>query len=273
MKRADDFYDMITNWEQDKRTEKEIVNKFIELLCEKKDDIDLYYDINDALHWKGYSYQFAIPEVETIEWDSTEYGDLVANVTKSKDKTKELCIYLAEMDNNILTLSSLHFIKFKHLVNAGIFKYYNEYKPIIDMNLYDIYMMCYTNLYDDVLGNKKFIKLMIEKFLMNIGMRYVQLNYMEFRMDMEYLLWTITKKDKSKDAFKKINTIKVAFSIADKQYFMWNDKIYFNEDIHKNLVKYLSLIDKKESQRIYDKYKDSIHLLDDNGYKLLFNML
>ena len=87
MKRADDFYDMITNWEQDKRTEKEIVNKFIELLCEKKDDIDLYYDINDALHWKGYSYQFAIPEVEAIEWDSTEYGDLVANVTKSKDKT------------------------------------------------------------------------------------------------------------------------------------------------------------------------------------------
>ena len=54
---------------------------------------------------------------------------------------------------------------------------------------------------------------------------------------------------------------------------MWNDKIYFSEDIHKNLVKYLALIDKKESERIVNKYKDSIHLLDDTGYKLLFNML
>mgnify|MGYP003306262126 CR=1 FL=1 len=31
MKRADDFYDMITNWEQDKRTEKEIVNKLLSM--------------------------------------------------------------------------------------------------------------------------------------------------------------------------------------------------------------------------------------------------
>lgn len=273
MTRADEFFDLISKWEEQKHTEKEIVSKFSELITSKIEDIDLYYDINDALHWKGYSYQFAVPLDEKYAFDPKEYADMINNVSRSKEKTKDLCIYLAEMDNYILTLSSLHFIKFKHLVNLGIYKNYDEYKTILDMNLYDIYMMCFTDIYDEQLGNRGFIKRSIESFLVQIGMTYVWADYMQFRMEVEYLLWTITRKDKSKDAFKKINTIKVAFCIADREFFMWNDKIYFNEDIHKNLVKYLALIDRNESKRIIDKYKNSIHLLDDTGYKLLFNML
>lgn len=273
MRRADEYFDLITKWEHEKRTEKEIVNKFSELLKDNPEERELYFDINDALHWKGYSYQFAVPREGKYAWDAEEYAELVSNVTKSKEKTKELCIYLAEMDNYILTLASLHFIKFKHLINLGIYKYYDEFETIMEMNLYDIYMMCYSEVYDKQLKYKEFIKLSLEKLLEQIGLAHVKDNYMEFRMDLEYLLWTITQKDKSKEAYKKINTIKVAFCIADREFFMWNDKIYFSEDIHKNLVKYLALIDKKESERIVNKYKDSIHLLDDTGYKLLFNML
>ena len=273
MDRADQYFDLITKWEYEKRTEKEIVDKFSKLLSETTDDIDLYYDINDALHWKGYAYQFEVPKGVGYSWDADEYADMVSNVTKSKDKTNELCLYLRNMNNSILTLNSLQFIKFKHLVNLGIFQKHDEYTPIMNMNLYDIYMLCLSEKYSVNLPYKDFIKLVIEKFLMQIGMSYVQLDYYQFRMDMESLLWTITQKDKTKDVYKKVNTIKVAFFIVERELFMWGGKIYFNEDIHKNLVKYLSLIDKDEAKRIVNKYKDSIHLLDDTGYKLLFNML
>ena len=107
MRRADEYFDLITKWEHEKRTEKEIVNKFSELLKDNPEERELYFDINDALHWKGYSYQFAVPREGKYAWDAEEYAELVSNVTKSKEKTKELCIYLAEMDNYILTLAYL----------------------------------------------------------------------------------------------------------------------------------------------------------------------
>lgn len=43
--------------------------------------------------------------------------------------------------------------------------------------------------------------------------------------------------------------------------------------MHKNLVKYLSLIDKAEIKRIKDKYKTYSKNDSDTGYKLLFNMI
>ena len=273
MRRADELFDLITKWEQEKRTEIEIVGKFSEMLNEDYDDIDLFFDINDALYWKGYSYQFAIPKEKKEEWDEEEYAAIVKNTTKSKDLTKELCIYLHEMDDWRLTLASLHFIKLKHIISLGYIKNCSFLATLKNENLYDLYMMCFSNIYDEALGEKEAIKLILEEFLNKIGMRYVNLNYMQFRMYMEYLLWTISKVDKAKESFKKINTIKVAFCITPREFYMWNDKIYFNEDIHKNLIKYLSLIDKNESKRIYDMYSPSINELDDTGYKLLFNML
>lgn len=273
MRRADELFDLITKWEREKRTEKEIVGKFSEMLNEDNDDIDLFFDINDALHWKGYSYQFAIPTESKEEWDEEEYADLVKNTTKSKELTKELCIYLHEMDDWRLSLSSLHFIKLKHIIALNGIKDYSFLDPLKNENLYDLYMMCFTDKYDPILVEKDAIKFLLEELLKRIGMPYIDLDYMQFRMNMEYLLWTISKVDKTKESFKKINTIKVAFCITPREYFMWNDKIYFNEDIHKNLIKYLSLIDKKEIKRMYDMYSTSINQLDDTGYKLLFNML
>ena len=273
MRRADKLFDLITKWEREKRTETEIVSKFSEMLKEESQDIDLYFDINDALYWKGYSYQFAVPQEPKEEWDEEEYAALVKNTTKSKELTKELCNYLHEMDDWRLSLASLHFIKLKHIISLNGINDYSFLEDLKNENLYDLYMMCFTNRYDDFLKEKEAIKQLLEVFLKRIGMRYVDLDYMQFRMCVEYLLWTISKMDKTKESFKKINTIKVAFCITPREYYMWNDKIYFNEDIHKNLINYLSLIDKKESKRIYDMYSSSINELDDTGYKLLFNML
>lgn len=75
----------------------------------------------------------------------------------------------------------------------------------------------------------------------------------------------------------KINVLilwKVAFSICPREYLTVNGKEYFSNNIKQSLVKYLALIDKKETKRIKAKYQNVISQIDnDNGYKFLFNML
>lgn len=50
-------------------------------------------------------------------------------------------------------------------------------------------------------------------------------------------------------------------------------KEYYNKNMHKNLVKYLALIDKNEIKRIKDKYGYLEEVDYDTGYKLLFNLI
>ena len=44
------------------------------------------------------------------------------------------------------------------------------------------------------------------------------MDYMQFRLANEYLLWTITKNDKSASSYLKVNSIKVALSICPREY-------------------------------------------------------
>ena len=173
------------------------------------------------------------------------------------------------MNNWRLTLNSLHFIKLARLFELGILPDSNYSKDRIGKyNLYDFYM----SLFSEKHSNLEKLKEALEAWMEKIGLLWVRLDYMQFRMKMEYLLWTITQNDKVKDSYLKVNTIKVAFSICPREYFCYNDKVYYNESIHKNLVKYLAFIDRNEIARFKQMYQDSIDLLDDTGYKLLFNM-
>lgn len=281
---ADKYYDLISKWEREHLTEKQIVDRFYKMITNSKSDTEefdsnhlvnnfdseLIYSINDALHWKGYSYQFETPIIAKYEFDSEEYGDLVSNCSKSKQKTFELLKYLSEMNNWRLTLNSLHFIKLARLFELGILPDSNDLKDRIGKyNLYDFYM----SLFSEKHSNQEKLKEALEAWMEKIGLLWVRLDYMQFRMKMEYLLWTITQNDKVKDSYLKVNTIKVGFSICPREYFCYNDKVYYNESIHKNLVKYLAFIDRNEIARFKQMYQDSIDLLDDTGYKLLFNML
>ena len=90
---------------------------------------------------------------------------------------------------------------------------------------------------------------------------------------MEYLLFTISSNKKIANGYIKANTIKVAFSICPREYLVVNDKEYYNQNIQKNLVSYLGLIDKNEIKRVKDMFGASIDQIDDTGYKLLFNIL
>ena len=99
------------------------------------------------------------------------------------------------------------------------------------------------------------------------------MDYMQFRLANEYLLWTITKNDKSASSYLKVNSIKVALSICPREYLWFNGKEYYKKNMHKNLVKYLALIDKNEIKRIKEKYGYLEETDYDTGYKLLFNLV
>ncbi len=264
------YYDKITEFEKLKLTEEQIIDKCIEMLYESDATIERMYDINDALSWKGYSYQFSVKKETKKAFNFDEYTSIVSQASKSKAKTYELIKYLASYDDWRLSLNSLHFITLSKLMELGVLPASEEVKALIGkMNLYDFYMSMFSPEKEGL----KDIKEKIEEWLETIGLEFLRMDYMQFRMSLEYLLWTITKNDKAKDAYLKINSIKVALSICPREYLCFNGKEYYNKKMHKNLVKYLSLIDKAEIKRIKDKYKTYSKNDSDTGYKLLFNMI
>ena len=265
-------FDMISKWETDSLTEEQIINRLLTLINKDNENQELRYDINDALNWKGYSYQFELIQYEKKQFDSNEYYDLTQNITKSKsDKTKDFIIYLNEMQDSRLTLNSLHFIKLSKLIEISNIDFSNPYfDNYKNDNLYNLYM----SFYSEEGQKEQELKGVVEYILQNIGMPFITMEYMQFRMHIEYLLSTISNNSKMSKGYLKANSIKVAFSICPREYLTINGKEYFSNNIQKSLVKYLALIDKKEIKRIKAMYQDKVNLIDyDNGYKLLFNML
>lgn len=91
---------------------------------------------------------------------------------------------------------------------------------------------------------------------------------------MEYLLWSMNKKDYTKKLFIKQNTIRVAFSITPKEVYEAKEKVYYDENIVLHLISYLKLIDKSAIQAMKTKYESIIESIDvENGYKILFYTL
>lgn len=267
----EDVDDLVTSWEEKNMTEEEIVDGCLKLLYREDATMELFYNINDVLNWKGYSYQFRVPDAPHKEFDSEEYGEIVSQCSKSKQKTLELIKYLHDCNEWRLTLNSLHFIKMSMLFELGILpKFPDEalMKYMCQYNLYDFYMSLFEAKHEE-----NPIKIALEKWFETIGLSFCRMDYMQFRLANEYLLWTITKNDKTSSSYLKVNSIKVALSICPREYLCFNGKEYYNKNMHKNLVKYLALIDKNEIKRIKDKYGYLEEVDYDTGYKLLFNLI
>ena len=98
---------------------------------------------------------------------------------------------------------------------------------------------------------------------------------MEFRLDIEYLLYTIKFSYTSKDYYKKINTLKAALNITPVIIYEWDDnKVYYYKNIAKYFNDCFKYIDKDEIESIKKKYDSSfIEYVDNTGYKLLFMLL
>ena len=257
----------IKNFEANNFTQQEIIDKFIKVLAYSR-DFDEYvsnmYDINDVLNWNGYHYQFVVPRKEGTAYKNIDYVNKIEKITMSKNKTKELIMYLNEVSDYRLTLSSLQRLKIEFLMELDILPKDND---IINQYskrfFYDLYFEHYDNLELRNILDNSFIKL---------GLKWIECDYMRFRMDMEYVLYSMNFNEKY-ETYKRINTIKVGLNICPRTYFVWNDKNYYNEKIASNINKYLKKLDKDIVKKYKNKYKNCIDNLDDTGYKLLYNML
>jgi hypothetical protein len=198
-----------------------------------------------------------------LKFDKDTYAALTSQVTKSKAKTQGLVDYLTKARDHRLVLASLHMLKVQHLIDLGYMEDCELLEGSKNLTLRDL---LYGNYHNEEIKN------IAKETLENIGMVDATLDYNDFRMDMEYLLWTI-ERDDPKYGHIKINTIKVALQIAPKEYFERDDKVYYSLDTAKDGKKYIKLIDKKAVAEMKSKWgEDGYETLQD-GYRVLHQYL
>ena len=90
---------------------------------------------------------------------------------------------------------------------------------------------------------------------------------------MEYLLWTIERDEQSKESFKKVNTLKVALFLAPKEYFIRDDKYFYNTHLSKVTKDYLKCINKQCIKVVKEWWSGKPFLLDNTGYSVFFHIL
>ena len=288
-----EYLDFVKQLEKERKSEKEIVNILEEKLLECNWNRDECFNMNDALIWRGYKYRFKPLPVERRKFDRFDYAGIVKGVGKSLNQTLKLMQYLREVRDFRLTFSSMHFIKMKYLIQA---KLIDKDIPLLDefsdSDLYETYFTCIHNS-----SNKDCQKLIryIEKEilpLMGEEYAYQDFDYKNFEIDMEYLLYTITLTG-DKDAYKRINTIKVALNINEPDWHVWGaDRIkldacktkqeqeniiekgtYYYKNIVKELIPSLNKIDKDIAKHVAKTYEEFYEDLQDDGYKVLYMLL
>lgn len=248
-----------------KLDEHEIVKQCVELAKECKYNREMILTINECLNERGYRYQLYVPNGNRESFDNEKYFSLVKNASKSTNKTLDLINYLRSIGDSRLILVSLHCLKVSRLIKLCLIPDIDFYKEHKNDNLYDLFFTYYQQ--EDIFNE-------LCSTLKNIGLKYVNEDFMKFRFDMEYLIYSMKNKDKSKDLFKKQNTLRIAFAIAPKTYFINDDKIYYDPRISKKLITYLKLIDKALINEMKNKYAQNIEDIEtQNGYKVLFYSL
>lgn len=243
-------------------TEKEIYEACIELVKSSNFNKEFIYDLNDVLYNRGYSFQFEIEE-QNDKFEINKYNELCSNTSKSKNKTKNLIDYLNSINSFRLSLATLHKLKVKYLIELGYIKENDYINKYVDKDLKTLLF----HAYEEDINTKEYLI----NILPNFGIKYSTLEYVRFKLDMEYLLWTIEKNDNK--AYIKVNTLKVALNIAPKEYFIFNNKRYYNENFSIVTKNYLKLIDKNSLNKIYNIWQDEGYNLDDTGYSVLYGLL
>ena len=260
---VDEIEALFDLYEEEHLTEKEIFQRTIELVISHEFEKDYMYDLNDTLFNRGYSFQFDVKR-EKLKFDSETYYNLITNVTKSKDKTNQLITYLREVGDRRLTLSSIHLLKIRYLIDLEYLPNDNDLiNQSRNMSLKDFFNLNFYN---------KEIKNMIIKLFTKLGILYAELNFDLFAIEVEHLLWTI-ERDDNNYGYLKVNTLKVALNIAPKEYFEKDGKQYYNPKFSKVTKDYLKLIDKNEISKIKARWGSDGYETDNSGYRLLYKIL
>ncbi len=246
-------------------TEHEVLLRSIDLVKSHNFDKDYMFDLNDVLYNLGYSFQFDVPEKERKAFDNSKYCEISTNVSKSKDKTKALIDYLNAVSDSRLWFASIRMLKIKHLIALGYLQTDNEI--ILSNTEKDIR----TLLFEYYLSDEEVVSILVST-LEDMGMSYATYDYMAFRFDVEYLLWTI-ERDDINYGYLKTNTLKVATNIAPKEYFIRDGKNFFNPKFSKVTKDYLKLIDQEEINNIKEFWGEEGNEADGTGYLVLYKLL
>ena len=263
MNNYDTYIEVISILEKRNETEDYIVSALEKELS--IDNRDLYFEVNEALDSKGYQTQFEVPPNNDKEFEHEEYELLITHVKKYKSKTEALMNYLKEIGFLNFSILNSSFILIKYL--PDLIYFLKNKKIEIDENesLYNVYFMNYNNI--EIRG-------FIENNIFNkIGIKYLELDYTRFHLDLEFMLWSITVNDNTQKSYLKVNTIKVACNIIETKFVEWNEKMFYDKKVQKNVMKYISLIPKELKEYIINKYQDYLDYFYPDGYKLLFNLL
>ena len=257
---------LFDTYEDNHLTEAEIFGRCIDLVLKQNKDRDYMFDINDTLFNRGYSFQFDVPPLDRKEFNQDDYVALSSQSTKSKDKTKDLIDYLRSIHDFRLTFASMHMLKVDYLISLGYLPSDNEY--INNRKGFTLRELLYRS-YEENLEAKAIIVKALEK----LGVLYSGYEEMEFKLDLEYLLWTIERDEKGKESYKKVNTLKVAFNLAPKEYFIRDGKLYYNPRLSKVTKDYLKCINQKCINVIKDWWGEEGYSLDGTGYAVFYQLL
>ncbi len=243
----------------------EIKERCKELILDNKFNQEYMNALNDVLNNRGYSFKFIAPNIKNKKFIKEEFYHIIANATRTSKNTLNLIEYLNLINDYRLTLSALYALKIKHLISLNYLPHNNKY---VNKFFNDNLQVLFFNAFND---NSEVYNLVLDIFE-KIGIKYARLNYMEFRLDMEFLLLTILFQGKGK-TYSKVNTLKVAFNIVPRDYIYQNDKKFYEEPENEKVNKYLKILKKDKIIAIKEKWNYLIDEIDQTGYKSLFLFL
>lgn len=262
---VDEIEALFDLYENDHLTEKEIFHRSIDLAKKHKLDRDYLFDLNDVIFNRGYSFQFDVPPLDHKKFDNNEYWNIASNVGKSLDKTKELISYLKDVCDFRLSFASLHMLKVKYLISIRLLPSDNDFiNAHSQFNLRDL---LFTAREKNDSAFESIINILDE-----VGISYASLGYMRFRLDVEYLLWSIEQTD-ANYGYIKVNTLKIALNMAPKEYFEHDGKLYYNYKFSKSTRDYLKLINEDKIKEVKEEWGEGGYSTDGTGYLLLYNLL
>ena len=253
--------ELIRYYEKQGMTEEDILDMIAQLVMHCDSDIDLMYELNDIVYQMGYSFEFDVPRTKR-ELDLEKFAELSTQTVKSKAKTESIIDHIRYMGDHRLTFATWHMLKLKHLIDL----YYMEDSDLLtdkNLTLRDVFMQNYDN---------KEIRAIVRDALSELGMPYAWKEHNDFRLDLEYLLWTIEKKEPNY-GYKKVNTIKVALEMAPNIYFERGDIKYYYADKLKEAKKFIKIIDKDAVATVKAKWGEKGFEQLNDGYQLFYKYL
>lgn len=247
--------------------EDKVIAYFVQLYEKDLKNMRLLENINQLFWERGYNTELLMPLEKHKEYDVDEYIEKSKSVSRSKIKTFEFMRYLDQINFHIVTMTSLHLINIKYLIEEGMLDSNNFYvKKHIDLksSLRDLLFEGYMSEDEET---QKVIRDIKEKLLVllgGFGEDYNEFPYNEFIIDTEYLLYSLND-------YKKSNSIKLMFKMANKEHYARLNNQYSTK--FEDVAVFLRSINKDLVNWYLNKHKEYINDYERDGYVQFYRHL